>query len=142
MRRIGLIDRQRRVVGGALFVVLSLTLLAITAGRAMLSSRASTRLSPVQGVRAVRTDDGLRLALSVPRGPYFRTELLPVTLVLTNNSGMPIRYLGSPTSRVCSYPALDVRLASGGQDVGPLSLPFALPSCPPMPVIPHTLRPG
>ena len=77
MRRIGLIDRQRRVVGGALFVVLSLTLLAITAGRATLSNRASTRLSPVQGVSVVRNDQGLQLALSVPRGPYFRTELLP-----------------------------------------------------------------
>src|SRR5439155_13084199 len=98
-------------------------------------------LSPRQGVRAVRDDQGLQLVLSVPRGPYFRSELLPVTLVLTNNSGTPIPYLGSLTSRGCSSPALDVRLARGGQDVGPLSLPFAMPSCPPMPVIPHTLRP-
>ncbi|HKO23839.1 MAG TPA: hypothetical protein VJY65_03770, partial [Chloroflexota bacterium] len=97
------------MVGGALVVVLSLTLLAITAGRAPLSNRGSTRLSPVQGVSAVRKDQGLQLALSVPRGPYFRGELLPVTLVLTNNSGTPIRYLGSLTSRVCTYPALDVR---------------------------------
>src|SRR5438874_11792488 len=131
MRRIGLIDRQRRVVGGALSVVLSLTLLAITAGRATLSNRASTRLSPVQGISAVRDDQGLQLALSVPRGPYFRTELLPVTLVLTNNSGTPIPYLGSLTSRGCSYPALDEHLASGGQDVGALALPFAM-HCPGM----------
>jgi len=140
-RRIGLIDRQRRVGGGALFVVLSLTLLAIMAGRAMLSSRASTRLSPVQGVRAVRTDDGLRLALSVPRGPYFRSELLPVTLALTNNSGTPIRYLGSLAPSACTYSALDVRLTSRGRDVGPLSLPYAM-YCPFMPLIAHTLRPG
>jgi hypothetical protein len=141
MRKIGLIDRQRRVVWGALLVVLSLTMLAITAGRATLSSRASTRLSPVQGVRAVRNDQGLQLALSVPRGPYFRTELLPVTLVLTNNSGTPIRYLGSLAPSACTYSALDVRLTSGGQDVGPLSLPLFM-RCPLMPMIPHTLRPG
>jgi hypothetical protein len=140
-RRIGLIDRQRRVVGGALFVVLSLTLLAITVGRATLSGRASTPLSPAPGVRAVRTDEGLQLALSVPRGPYFRSELLPVTLVLTNNSGTPIRYLGSLTSRVCSYSAFEVHLASGGRDVSPLSLPYAM-YCPFMPLIAHTLRPG
>jgi hypothetical protein len=36
----------------------------------------STRLSPVPGVSAVRNDQGLQLALSVPREPYFRTELL------------------------------------------------------------------
>jgi hypothetical protein len=141
MRRRGLIDRQRRVVWGALFVVLSLTLLAIMAGRATLSSRASTHLPPVQGVSAARTADGFQLALNVPRGPYFRSELLPVTLVLTNNSGTPIRYLGSLAPGVCSYPALDVRLARGGQDVAPLSLPLFM-HCPFIPMIPHTLRPG
>src|SRR5438067_2395066 len=113
VRRIGTMDRKRRVLGGVALVVLSLTLLAVTAGRVTLSSRASTPLSPVQGARVVRTDQGLQLALSVPRGPYFRTELLPVTLVLTNNSGAPLPYLGSLASRVCSYPTLDVRLASG-----------------------------
>jgi hypothetical protein len=101
----------------------------------------STRLSPAQGVSAVRNDQGLQLALSVPRGPYFRTELLPVTLVLTNNSGTPIPYLGSLPGGACSYPTLEVRLASGSQDVGPLSLSFAI-SCPSMPAVPHTLRPG
>jgi hypothetical protein len=62
-------------------------------------------------------------------------------LVLTNNSGTAISYLGSLPARVCSYPALDVRLASGGQDIGPLSLPF-MASCPLIPMVPHTLRPG
>jgi hypothetical protein len=134
-------DRKRWLRCAAALLVLGLTLLAITVGRATLSSRASTRLSPVPGVRAVRTDQGLQLALSVPRGPYFRGELLPVTLVLTNNSGTPIRYLGSLTSRVCTYPALDVRLASGGQGVSPLFLQF-VHSCPLIPMVPHTLRPG
>ena len=36
-------------------------------------------------VGVVRADDGLRLSLGVPRGPYFRDELLPVTLALTNS---------------------------------------------------------
>jgi hypothetical protein len=42
---------------------------------------------------------------------------------------------------MCSNPALDVRLASGYQHVGPLSLPF-MTSCPLIPMVPHTLRPG
>src|SRR5436309_277759 len=128
-------------------VLLALVGLAFTAilGFVSLADRGdagpSMNLSPVQGVSAVRNDMGLQLALSVPRGPYFRSELLPVTLVLTNNSGTPIRYLGSLPGGACSDSALDVRLTSGGQDVGPLSLPFA-PSCPGVPLVPHTLRPG
>ncbi|HKC72910.1 MAG TPA: hypothetical protein VKF37_01740, partial [Chloroflexota bacterium] len=50
-------------------------------------------------------------------------------------------YLGSLTSRVCSYPTFQVHLASGGRDVGPLSVPFAT-ICPFMPLGSHTLRPG
>src|SRR5207244_8177367 len=65
----------------------------------------------------------------------------PVTLVLTNNSGTPIPYLGSLAPGVCRYPALDVRLASGGQEISPLSLPFTM-HCPNMLAVPHTLRPG
>jgi hypothetical protein len=141
VRRIGTMDRKRRLRWCAALVLLGLALLAVTVGRSTLAGPASTRLSPVPGVRAVRTDQGLQLALSVPRGPYFRSELLPVTLVLTNNSGTPIPYLGSLASRVCSYPALDVRLTRGGQDVGALSLPFAF-KCLALPIVPHTLRPG
>jgi len=60
----GLLGRQRPVLGGLPLVLLGLTLLAVTAGRTTLSNRASTRLSPVHGVRAVRNDQELQLALS------------------------------------------------------------------------------
>jgi hypothetical protein len=89
-----------------------------------------------------RDDDGLRLSLSVPRGPYFRDELLPVTLVLANNSGRPIPIpyaVRLPFRGPCQPSPLAVAISRGGQYLNPMAITFS-PSCPaprqPSPMLP------
>jgi hypothetical protein len=81
-----MVRRHGWPLGGALLGLLLLTLLTVTARRMTNHTTAADALS------VARDDGGLHLSLSVPRGPYFRDELLPVTLVLANNSGRPIPY--------------------------------------------------
>ncbi len=95
------------------------------------------------GLAAVTRDDGgVRLTLSTLPGPYFTGELLPVTLTLTNNSGTTVSYVGTLPSGLCTDPALDVRLSSGGQDISPLAVVSPMPSCPYIPLTAHPLAPS
>lgn len=45
---------------------------------------------------ATASASGLQLALHIPDGPYFLSEVLPVSITLTNRSGAAIQYAGSP----------------------------------------------
>jgi hypothetical protein len=128
----------RRSLGTALAGLVVLALLMVAARR--VTERASiapyTATAPTLGV--VRVDDGLRLSLSVPRGPYFRNELLPVTLALTNSSGRPIPYeVRLPFLASCQPSPLAVTISSGGQYLNPVAINFS-PHCPP-PRQPSTL---
>jgi hypothetical protein len=108
--------RLRRLLGTALAGLVVLALLMVAARR--VTERASTApyTAVAHTVGVVRAADGLRLSLSVPRGPYFRDELLPVTLVLANNSGRPIPYaVRLPFLSSCQPSPLDVTISSGGQ---------------------------
>jgi hypothetical protein len=121
--------RLRRLLGTALAGLVVLALLIVAARR--VTERASpppyTATAPAVGV--VRADDGLRLSFSVPRGPYFRDELLPVTLVLANNSGRPIPLAGTYFLGSCQLSPLDVTMTSGGRYLPPVAINFS-PQCP------------
>ena len=122
--------RLRLLLGTALAGLVVLTLLMVAARRVTerVSTLPDTAVAHTVGV--VRADDGLRLSLSVPHGPYFRDELLPVTLVLTNNSGRPIPYaVRLPFLSSCQPSPLDVTITSGGQYLNPVAIGFS-PSCP------------
>ncbi len=136
--------RQRGVSRGlALTGLPILVLLAIAAwlvtGRIAASSATT---APAGTIGAARDDGGLRLALMLPAGPYFRDELLPVTLTLTNDSTQPALYAGTLPHGLCGLNALDAILAHRGYpDPTPVSISFA-PSCPrPRPVT-TALKPG
>src|SRR2546421_2837801 len=136
-----MVRRQRRALGGAAVALVILALLAATAGR--MTERASTApyTAVAHTVGVVRAADGLRLSLSVPRGPYFRDELLPVTLVLANNSGRPIPYAVTlPFLDSCQPSPLDVTISSGGQYLNPVAINLS-PQCP-SPRQPSTLLPA
>ena len=136
-----MVRRQRRALGGAAVALVILALLAATAWR--MTERASTApyTAVAHTVGVVRAADGLRLSLSVPRGPYFRDELLPVTLVLANNSGRPIPYAVTlPFLDSCQPSPLDVTISSGGQYLNPVAITFS-PQCP-RPRQPSTLLPA
>lgn len=92
---------------------------------------------------ALRVDNGLQLRLSVPPGPYFRTELLPVTLTLSNQSAHPILYAGALGHSFCGGNALYVAMTQHGTYVDPLSIPFSA-GCDPLSALPlaHTLQSG
>lgn len=79
-------------------------------------------------VGAVRQEGGLRFALSLPRGPYFRDELLPVTLTLTNDSGAPIPYSGALSPGPCRSMALNAALIGNGQYMSPFPAGFYPPA--------------
>jgi hypothetical protein len=72
-------------------------------------------------VMAQRTDGGISLRLSMPAGPYFRDELLPVTVTLANHSGRVIDYLGTmhPRSRFCATPVFMLTLDRYGSWLSP-----------------------
>jgi hypothetical protein len=131
--------RLRRSLGIALTGLVVLALLMVAARR--ITERASTPpdTAAAHAVGVARDDDGLRLSLSVPRGPYFRDELLPVALTLTNNSGRPIPYAVTYLLRSCQPSPLDVTISSGGQYLNPVAIGFS-PSCP-APRQPSTMLP-
>jgi hypothetical protein len=137
--------RLKRVLGTALAGLVVLALLMVAARR--VTERASTlpdtAVAPTVGV--VRADDGLRLSLSVPRGPYFREELLPVTLVLANNSGRPIPIpyaVRLPFRGPCQPSPLAVTISRGGRYLPPVAISFSpSPSCP-APRQPSTMLPA
>lgn len=114
-------------------------LAAITAWRATLLAMGT---GPTSALTAVRDDGGLRLSISLPRWHFFRHELVPVTLVLTNNSGHPATYFGHASiSAPCGESALTVHMTNGDQDVLPVGAELGVSmSCPPPP--PGTLRAG
>ncbi len=72
---------------------------------------------------ASRVDNGLELRLSIPPGPYFRTELLPVTLTLTNHSASPVAYAGSLPPNACHDYALWVTITHHGDYLDPVPAP-------------------
>ncbi len=82
---------------------------------------------------------GLELSLSAPRGPFFLSELLPVTVALHNQSGAAVGYFGAFTPTLCGS-AVDVLVAGSP----PLYTPprAILPSCPAPRPIPGGLAPG
>ena len=90
---------------------------------------------------AVRSDHGLELRLSVPAGPFFATELLPITLTLTNRSSTPATYHGTPGDSLCGGGVFDLELLQQGRYVEPLDLGFAM-DCPPPLVRPARLPAG
>jgi len=90
---------------------------------------------------AVRSDHGLELRLSIPAGPYFQTELLPVTLTLTNRSGAPATYYGTPGDAVCGWSMFNLALSQEGKPIYPLALDYFI-SCPWLRVNPARLLPG
>ena len=106
--------RSRRAVGvGA--TVLAVVIAVIGVVHAV---GPGTEASVPNGLATVTRDDGgVRLTLGTLPGPYFASELLPVTLTLTNDSGATIPYVGTLPPGLCAFPALDMRLSSGGQDV-------------------------
>src|SRR5437764_12338803 len=121
----------RWLLGTALAGLVVLALLMVAARR--VTERASTApyTAVAHTVGVVRADDGLRLSLSVPPGPYFRDELLPVTLALANSSGRPIPYEGRlPFLASCQPSPLAVTITSGGQYLNPVAIGFS-PRCPP-----------
>lgn len=120
----------------------ALALVAIALWGAAALVPAPTGASSKGTVSALRDDGGLRLALALPPGPYFRDELLPVTVTLTNNTAKPIQYLGAPNAGPCGVNALDGVLMDGNQYVAPLSTDSPLPSCRPPRLTPTTLKPG
>jgi hypothetical protein len=132
--------RPRQLLGTVLAGLVVLTLLMVAARR--VTERASTApdTAAAHAVDVARDDEGLRLSLSVPRGPYFRDELLPVTLVLTNNSGRPIPYAVTYLLGSCQPSPLDVTISSGGQYLNPVTIGFS-PSCP-APRQPSTMLPA
>ncbi len=133
MRRL----RRRLSLGLPALALLAIAVWGVT-------TRASTPAgaTAIGMVGAVQNDGGLRLALTQPPGPYFRDELLPMTVTLTNNTAKPIQYLGALNAGPCGVDALDVTLMERGQFVAPLSTDSPMPSCP----RPHapltTLKPG
>jgi hypothetical protein len=113
-----------------------LALLAAAVWRMTERASAPPTMAAAHAVGGARDDDGLRLSLSVPRGPYFRDELLPVTLVLANNSARPIPYAVTYLLGSCQPSPLDVTTTSGGQYqyLLPVAVVGAMPSCgPPRP---------
>jgi hypothetical protein len=107
-----------------------LALLAATAWRMTERASAPPDTAAAHAVGVAHADDGLQLSLSVARGPYFRDELLPVTLVLANNSGRPIPYaVMLPFLSSCQPSPLAVTMSSGGQYLPPVAIRFS-PSCP------------
>jgi len=95
------------------------------------------------GLAAVTRDDGgVRLTLSTLPGPYFAGELLPVTLTLTNRGEAAISYVGTLPSGLCTDPALRVDLSSDAAYAAPLAVVSPMPSCPYIPLTPHSLAPG
>lgn len=128
---------RRGVVALALLALLSLSAWRLAVGAGTGAGR-----SAAGAFGAVRDDGGLRLSISVPHWRFFRGELVPVTLTLSNRSGRPVAYLSSYAGGVCSFSALGVAISSGGQYVAPLSVQAPVLSCPP-PRLPFpTLAPG
>jgi len=82
---------------------------------------------------------GLELSMSVPRGPFFLSELLLVTVSLRNRSSAAVGYVGAFTPAFCNA-AVDVMLAGSP----PLYTPprALLPSCPAPRPNPDGLAPG
>lgn len=82
---------------------------------------------------------GLELSMSVPRGPFFLSELLLVTVSLRNRSSAAVGYVGAFTPAFCNS-AIDVMLAGSP----PLYTPprALLPSCPAPRPNPDGLAPG
>lgn len=93
------------------------------------------------GPVAMRDDEGLQLALALPRGPYFQNELLPITLTLTNRSDRSIPYDGTSVYAICRDPALSVTATRNGQYLAPVAIGF-MPSCPAIRPVSHALRPS
>jgi hypothetical protein len=114
--------RLRQLLGTVLAGLIVLALLMVAARR--VTERASTApdTAAAHAVDVARDDDGLRLALSVPRGPYFRDELLPVSLVLANNSGRPIPYAVTYLLDSRQPSPLAVTITSGGRYLNPVAL--------------------
>jgi hypothetical protein len=111
---------------------LILTLLTVTARRMTERAAAPPLMAAAHTIGVVRDDGGLWLSLAVPRGPYFRDELLPVTLALANASDRPIPFSGTYLLGACQLSPLDVTMASGGQYLDPVAIGFA-PHCPAFP---------
>jgi hypothetical protein len=117
-------------LGTTLAGLVVLALLMVAARHATERASTTPHTAVAHAVGVVHTDNGLRLSLSVPRGPYFRDELLPVTLVLANNSGRPIPYaVRLPFLGSCQPSPLDVTITSGGRYLNPVAIHFS-PHCP------------
>src|SRR5690349_13770219 len=71
---------------------------------------------------ATAQSGGVQLSLRISDGPYFLSELLPVTISLVNHSGAAIRYGGDPRQALGAvtqggtkpyYPPVEVTLSGG-----------------------------
>lgn len=132
---------QGRSHARVLLALLLLSLLAVTAWRATFHAVAPAGASTANAMTAVRIDGGLRLSISVPRWRFFRDELVPVTLVLSNRSGGPIQYAGQAGSgfaALCYGSVLNVTMTRDGQYISPRAVMGIMPSCP-APLHPYTL---
>lgn len=127
---------RSRPVGFSLLTLLVAALVAVWVG-----SHAQHASRRALAMAAQRTDGGIALRLSVPAGPYFHDELLPVTLTLANHSGRAIDYLGTMHPSFCVTPVFMLTLAHAGSWLTPYPYLTTM-SCPIIPPKFNTLPPG
>jgi hypothetical protein len=128
-------QEMMRIQGRRRWCALALQLLVLAVIAVWRITLPATRTGFPPMLTAVQNDGGMRLSISVPRWHFFLHELVPVTLILTNNSGLPVTYYGhASTSAPCGESALTVRMTNGGQDVLPVGAELGVSmSCPPPP---------
>lgn len=122
-------------------LVLLGAVLAAGAWRAATNAGARDNVFAANVIGAARDDGGLRLAISVPRWRFFRGELVPVTLTLTNHTGRTVHYSGALRPALCRPSALNATAMRNGQYVSPIAVALSY-HCPMIPLMSSPLAPG
>lgn len=105
-------------------IVAPLALLALSPGSLAAPARATAVTS------ATAQAGGLRLTVRIADGPYFLSEMVPVTITLENHSGAAVRYVGNAQRALGAamrggtkpyYPAVEVPAGGGAGGSGAIA---------------------